>query len=323
MAAAFHLEAEKVRIIVPDFGGGFGGKHTGECAVEAARLARGVNKPVALQWTRAEEFTWASFRPAAVMDVGAKLDESGKIAGWYFVNLNAGGSGLGTPYRVGQRLEEYVPCEAPMRHGSYRALAATPNHFARESFMDELAGRAGADPLDFRLTQLENPRLRAVLELAAEKFGWRARSERKRKAGTGMGLACGTEKGSFVATCVEVEMEGDRPRVRRVVQAFECGKILNPDNLLSQNQGCIVQGLGPVLSEESRFEGGKMLNASLFEYEVPKVGDVPEIEVHLLDRADLPPVGAGETPLVTVAAAVGNGVFDATGKRARALPIRV
>jgi isoquinoline 1-oxidoreductase len=154
LAGAFHVPEEKVRVIVPDFGGAYGGKHTGECAVEAARLARRAGRPVSLQWTRQEEFTWASFRPAAVMDVAATLDDSGGIAGWYFVNLNAGASGVETPYKVGRSTSKYVACDAPMRHGSYRALAATANNFARESFMDELANVAGKDPLEFRLAHL-------------------------------------------------------------------------------------------------------------------------------------------------------------------------
>jgi isoquinoline 1-oxidoreductase len=121
-----------------------------------------------------------------------------------------------------------------------------------------------------------------------------------------------------------VDREKGVPRVTRIVQAYECGKVMNPENLLSQNQGAVVQALGPILAESSEFADGRMVNASMFEYRVPRAGDVPAaIEVHLLDRPDLPSAGAGETPLVTVAPAVGNAVFDAVGVRARELPIRV
>ena len=124
-------------------GGGFGGKHTGEVAVEAARLAKAADKPVSLKWTREEEFTWAYFRPAAVMDTEASLDENGKLTSWYFININAGGSAVESPYRV-KKTSRTVSSEPPLRHGSYRALASTANNFARESFMDELAAIAGA-----------------------------------------------------------------------------------------------------------------------------------------------------------------------------------
>lgn len=324
LAGAFHLPEEKVRVIVPDFGGGFGGKHTGECAVEAARLARAAGKPVALQWTRHEEFTWAYFRPAGVMDLEASLDGSGGVTSWYHLNINSGPQGVETPYRAAKKLCRHVPCDAPMRHGSYRALASTANNFARESFVDELAHAAGRDPLEYRLAYLEDPRLRAVLELAAEKFTWTAKRERQQ--GGGIGLACVAEKGSFVASCAEVVVhpESGDLRVVRIVQAFECGKVVNPENLRSQNQGGIVQALGPVLREASEFEAGRMANASLFAYRVPRAADVPEqLDVHLLDRPDLPSAGAGETPLIAVAPAVANAVFNAIGFRVRQLPIKI
>ena len=153
-----------MRVVVPDFGGGFGGKHTAEAAVEAARLAQAAGKPVSLRWTREEEFTWAYFRPAALIETEASLDEKGALTSWHFININSGGSGLDTPYRSGNARCQFLRSDTPLRQGSYRVLAATANNFARESFMDELAAAAGADPLDFRLAHLENPRLRAVLE---------------------------------------------------------------------------------------------------------------------------------------------------------------
>jgi isoquinoline 1-oxidoreductase len=211
-----------------------------------------------------------------------------------------------------------------VRQGSYRTLAATANNFARESFMDELAQAAGTDPLAFRLAHLENPRLRAVLEAVAERFDWRSKKN-KRAPGTGVGLACGTEKGSYVAACVEVVVDRQRAAivVRRVCQVFECGAVLNPDNLLAQMQGCIIMGLGGALREEMRFDKGKVLNASLKQYLVPRFKDVPELDLHLLDRPDLPSAGGGETPIIAVAPAVANAVCHATGLRLRALPLRL
>jgi isoquinoline 1-oxidoreductase len=186
--------------------------------------------------------------------------------------------------------------------------------------MDELAAAAGADPLDFRLAHLENPRLRAVLEAAASRFNWKERAAKKTPK-TGVGLACGTEKGSYVAACVEIRIEESKIMVRRVCQVYECGAILNPENLLSQVQGAIIMGLGPALREEMRFENGEMLNASFRRYQVPRFEDMPELDIHLLNRPDLASAGAGETPIMVVAPAIANAVFHATGTRVRTMPI--
>ncbi|HEV2293122.1 MAG TPA: molybdopterin cofactor-binding domain-containing protein [Tepidisphaeraceae bacterium] len=326
VAGAFHIPQDKVRIIVPDFGGGFGGKHTGETAVEAARIAKAAAKPLALRWTRAEEFTWASFRPAAAIECAAALDADGKLAAWHFVNINSGRSSIDPPYRVGEKDIHSVETDAPLRHGSYRALASTANTFARESFMDELALAAGKDPLAFRLDHLDEPRLRAVLETAAAKFGWSAqRRASKSTAGRGIGLACGTDKGSVVAACAEVAVNqatGDI-KVLRVTQAFECGKITSPENLRSQVEGAIVMGLGPALREAMVFQDGKIGNASFWKYAVPRIKDLPPLDIHLLDRPDLPSVGAGETPLIAIAPAIANAVCHAIGDRLRAMPLRL
>ena len=319
---AFHLSEDHVRVIVPDFGGGFGGKHTGEVAEEAARLAQAASRPVSLRWTREEEFTWAYFRPAALIEAEASLDDKGTLTSWHFININSGGSAVDTPYRSGKTRCQFLRSETPLRQGSYRVLAAAANNFARESFMDELAAAAGTDPLDFRLAHLENPRLRAVLETAASRFNWKERASKK-SPNTGVGLACGTEKGSYVAACVEVGISQGNITVRRVCEVFECGAILNPDNLLSQVQGAIIMGLGPALREEMRFENGEMLNASFRKYHVPRFQDVPALDIHLLNRPDLASAGAGETPIVVIAPAIANAVFHATGFRVRAMPIEV
>jgi CO/xanthine dehydrogenase Mo-binding subunit len=322
LARAFHISEEHVRVVVPDFGAGYGGKHSGETGIEAARLAKAVGKPVCLRWTRQEEFTWAYFRPAAAIEIEAGLDGQGKLTSWHFININSGASAIDTPYNAGRARSHYVNSSAPLRQGSYRGLAATANNFARESFMDELAGAAGSDPLEFRLAHLENPRLRAVLEAAAEKFNWKERVKKKNPS-VGVGLACGTEKGSYVAACAEIGLEDGKIVVRHVCEAFECGAILNPTNLHSQVQGAIIMGLGPALHEAMEFENGAITTASFRKYQVPRFADVPELEIHLLNRPDLPSVGAGETPIIAVAPAIANGVFHATGNRIRQMPIRL
>ena len=190
--------------------------------------------------------------------------------------------------------------------------------------MDELAGAAGADPLEFRLAHLDHPRLRAVLETAAERFKWRERVK-KQTPNVGVGLACGTEKGSYVATCAEIEIDRAQSKiiVRRLCEVFECGAILNPNNLLSQVQGNMIMALGPALREEMRFDGGRMRNASFQKYLVPRFDDVPELDIHLLNRPDLESAGGGETPNIAVAPAIANAVFRATGTRIREMPIRL
>ena len=324
LARTFHLPEDRVRVVIPDFGGAFGGKHTGECAVEAARLARSANKPVCLRWTREEEFTWAYFRPAAVIDAEASLNSEGKIATWHFVNINSGPNAVETPYAVGKTHCQYVTSKPPLRHGSYRGLAATANNFAREVFMDELAAAAGVDPLEFRLGHLENPRLRAVLEKAATEFRWQERAKKK-AADVGIGVACGSEKGSFVAACVEVELDRaeKRLKVRHVCEAFECGAIVNPINLRAQVEGAIVMGLGAALREDMEFEGGKILNGSFGRYRVPRFEDMPELDIHLINRLDLPSAGAGETPIIVIAPAIASAVFRATGRSVQAMPVEV
>ncbi len=323
LAAELGVPEDNVRVIVPDTGGGFGGKHSGETAVEAARLARAAKRPVSLQWTREEEFTWAYFRPAALIETRAGLASNRRLTAWEFSNYNAGASALRSPYDIANVREQFIYCESPLREGSYRVLAATANNFARESFMDEAAAAAGEDPLEFRLAHLQEGRLRDVLKAAAARFRWRERRSR-RSGNRGIGLACGTEKGSFVAACVEVETDREQGNIRvlEVCSAFECGAIINPRNLQAQVEGCIIMTLGGALTEEIAFEHGRILNNRFSRYPVPRFRDVPPIDCVLLDRPDLPSVGAGETPMIAVPPAVANAVHDACGTRVRTMPVR-
>jgi isoquinoline 1-oxidoreductase len=320
LASAFRIPVEQVRVLVPDTGSAYGGKHSGECAIEAARLARAAGQPVKLVWSRVEEFTWAYFRPAALIDIRSAALSDGTLAAWDFSDYNAGTAGLQTPYNVSNSRTVFNQSDSPLRQGSYRALAAVANNFARETNMDELAVRAGIDPLQFRLRNLHEPRMRAVLEAAARRFGWTGNTA---APGRGIGIACGTEKGGFVATCAEVELErtGGDVRVVRIVAAFECGAVVNPDGLRTQVEGCIVMGLGGALWEAIEFESGRILNARLSQYRVPRMRDIPPIDVVLLDRKDLPSAGAGEAPIVAIAPALGNAIFSATGTRLRSLPL--
>jgi isoquinoline 1-oxidoreductase len=207
-----------------------------------------------------------------------------------------------------------------LRSGSYRGLAATANHFARETHMDALARAANMDSLDFRMKNLSDPRLRAVLETAAKSFGW---PRKKTQEGQGFGVACGYEKGSYVATFAEVAVDktSGAVRIARMVEAFECGAIVNPDGLRNQVVGAMIQGLGGALFEAIEFENGRIKNPHFASYRVPRFRDVPEIEAILMDRKDIPSAGAGETPIMAVAPAIGNAIFDATGVRLNNLPM--
>jgi len=323
LARAFKLSNDRVRLIVPDMGGGFGGKHTGEAAEEAARLARAAGHPVAVHWTRAEEFTWAYFRPAALIECKAGLTDTGSLVAWDFTNINAGGSAIDPPYTIRHTRTLSAGSDSPLRQGAYRCLAATANNFARESFMDEMAAAAGKDPLAFRMEHLNNPRIRNVLEAAARRFNWSQRKQNS-NAERGVGLACGTEKNSVVAACVEVAIDRSEGKIQvlEVCEAFECGPIINPDNLVSQVQGCICMGLGPALREAVVFENGKIMSNGFHAYRVPRFQDIPKIDVLLVENRDIPSAGGGETPIIAVAPAIANAVFGATGVRLRSMPLQ-
>jgi isoquinoline 1-oxidoreductase len=320
LATAFGIDEDQVRVIVPDTGAAYGGKHTGEVAVEAARLARVGGRPVKLVWTREEEFSWAYVRPAGVIDISSAVRADGTLTAWEFHNYNAGAAGMRPPYRVPHQRIIYHPAQSPLRQGSYRALAATANSFARETHLDELAHLLGLDPLDFRLRNLEDARLRAVFAAAAERFGW---GRRQPAPDHGWGIAGGVEKGGYVAACAEVRVDPESGAVQalRVVQAFECGAIINPNGLRNQIEGAIVQGLGGALFEAIDFADGRILSDRFSRYRTSRFADLPAIETVLLDRKDLPSAGAGEAPIIAIAPALGNAIFAACGVRLRALPL--
>ena len=324
LAEAFHIPEDRIRVIVPDTGSAYGGKHSGEYAVEAARLARGAGKPVKLVWSRSEEFSWAYFRPAGVIDVKSGVRLDGTITAWEFHNYNSGSSGIQTKYDLPNTLIQFHASDSPLKQGSYRGLAAVANHFAREVHIDELAQTVKMDPLEFRLKNIKDKRLRDVLQAAVTSFGW---GKTKPAPNHGIGLSCGFEKNGYIATCAEIALEKgfdkDRVEVRivRVVEAYDCGAVVNPLHLKNQIEGSIVQAIGGALFESIQFANGKILNPRFATYRVPRFTDLPAIEVVLVDRKDLPSAGAGETPIVGLAPAVANAIFNASGVRLRSLPL--
>jgi nicotinate dehydrogenase subunit B len=319
LSDAFSLPKEKVRVIVPDTGSGYGGKHSGEAAIEAARLAKETGKPVKILWTREEEFTWAYFRPGGVIEVSSGVKKDGTISAWKFYNYNSGPAAIDTQYNIAHQENVHIPSKTPLKQGSYRGLASTANVFARESHIGDLARLVKMDQLDFRLKNLKNDRLKAVTEAASKAFGW---NTNVRQAGRGYGLAIGFDKGGYVAACAEVVVNGNKEvKVVRITQAFECGAIVNPAHLENQVMGSIVQGLGGALFEAVDFADGKILNPHLSAYRVPRFRDVPKIEIILVNRPDLPSAGAGEASIIGIAPAIRNAILDASGVGLKTLPL--
>jgi isoquinoline 1-oxidoreductase len=314
VAAALDVDEARVRVIVPPTGGGFGGKHGGDVATEAAVMAREVGAPVKVSWSRHEEFTSGTLRPAAVIDVAGATTPDGELIAWTFTNINSGAAAISIPYPVANQRIVYQPASSPLLQASYRALAATANNFARESQIDELAHQLEMDPVEFRLRNLDDERLATVLRAAAQRFGWLA-------AGAGRGIALGVEKGGRVATVAEVGNADDDLRVIRLVTAYECGAVVNPKTVINQIEGATIMALGGALFEAIHFTDGVITNGSFSSYRVPRISDVPPIDVVLIDRPDLSPAGAGETPMICVAPAIANAVFDLSGIRLRSLPL--
>jgi isoquinoline 1-oxidoreductase len=283
-------------------------------ALEAARLAKAAGKPVRVAWTRDEEFVRAYCRPAALITVRSGLSAEGRIAAWDFHNYNSGPASLAVPYAIPHYWCGFHRARSPLRQGAYRSLAAVANTFARETHVEELAALHGQDPVEFRLRNLENPRTRAVIERAAQAFGWG-------KTRTAAGMACNLEKDAHMALFAELDAKHPGVRVRRMVFAFDCGAVLNPDYLRNQITGALIQGMGGALFEELRYDRRQVLNHRLSDYRVPRFADVPEIEVILVDRRDVTPAGAGESPITVVAPALAAALHRATGKRSQSLPL--
>jgi nicotinate dehydrogenase subunit B len=331
LAQHFEISEDKVRVISPEIGGAFGGKSIYAAAAEAARLARVADRPVRVAYSRAEETTWSTFRPAALIEVKSGFQSDGTIVAWEFRAYHAasgptaqigrirGRRGSQTPYNVQNVKVTVASADSPLSAGSYRSLGGAVNHFARESHIDEIAEAVGMDPVELRLRNLTHPRFRRVLEAAAQRFGW---SGAKPPSKRGVGVAIGLDVGSYVATCVQLEVLASEVKVQRVSVALDCGLTVNPEGVANQVEGSIVMGMGTALYEAIDFEGGHVLNAGFTRYRVPRINDAPAIDVALVGDPDTPSTGAGEPAIVPIAAAIANAVFDMTGQRHRELPIQ-
>jgi isoquinoline 1-oxidoreductase len=327
IAGAIGFPAEKVRVITPFVGGGFGGKTNNQEAVEAARLAKLAGKPVQVMWSREEEFFYDTFRPAAIVKINSGVDAAGKMAFWDYDVYFAGERGAAQFYTVPNHRTVSRgsgfggPASAhPFATGAWRAPGNNTNTFARESQIDIMAAGAGIDPVEFRLNNLSDERMIRVLKAAAEKFGWTpAKSPSKR----GFGVACGIDAGSYVAGIAEVEVDKAKGtvRVKRVVCAQDMGVVINPEGATIQLEGCVTMGLGYTLTEEVHFKGGQVLDTNYDTYELPRFSWVPKIETVLIKNNETPPQGGGEPAIILMGALVANAICDATGARLFQLPM--
>ena len=327
VAEALGLSAEKVRVITPYVGGGFGGKTFNLQAVEAARLAKAVGKPVQVMWSREEEFYYDTFRPAAIVKIRSGFEDSGKMAFWDYSVYFAGDRGAPQFYTVpNHRTQAYGSGFGgrgnahPFGTGAWRAPGNNTNTFARESQIDIMAAAAGVDPVEFRLKNLSDPRMIRVLKAAADKFGWKpAKAPSKR----GYGVACGTDAGAYVAAIAEVAVDAGKGtvQVKRVVCAQEMGIVVNPEGAKIQMEGCITMGLGYCLTEEIHFHGGTITDTNFDTYEIPRYSWVPHIETVLVEANDIPPQGGGEPAIILMGGLVANAIHDATGARLFHLPM--
>jgi CO/xanthine dehydrogenase Mo-binding subunit len=326
VAQAIGLSAENVRVITPFLGGGFGGKSRGQQAIEAAKLAKLVGKPVQVAWTRAEEFFYDSFRPAAVVKIRSGTAGSGAIVLWDYGVYFAGERGAQQFYNIPHhRTASYSKWSGeggahPFATGPWRAPANNTNTFARESQIDAMAAKVGMDPVAFRLQNLTDERMVRVLKAAAEAFGW---TPAKAPSGRGFGVACGTDAGSYVASMAEVQVDKKtgHVQVKRVVCVQDMGLVINPEGARLQMEGGVTMGLGYALAEEIHFKGGRIKDLNFDTYELPRFPGVPQIKTVLVPADDLPPQGGGEPAIICMGGLVANAIHDATGVRLFQLPM--
>ncbi|MDX1437029.1 MAG: molybdopterin cofactor-binding domain-containing protein, partial [Anaerolineales bacterium] len=343
-AVAETLGRDEQEIVVHPMllGGGFGRKIDESVAVEAARLSKAAGRPVQVGLNRTEDFRTGFIRPPTHHLLRAVLDESGKIQALEHQQASGEvalpfipplfGEILGTDFGAwrGATIHYGIPNkettawvnQLPVPTGWWRGLGLLPNSFAIESFMDELAYTAKIDPLEFRLMHLPDdergPRLRRVLEMAAEKGGW----GESLPPGSGRGIACISDVGTLVAEVAEVTIDGDRITVNRVSAAVDPGLIINPDGVKAQTQGAITMGLSSTLLEEVTIEEGVLVRGNFDRYPLLRNSEAPAIDVGLV-QSGTTPSGVGEPPIGPISAAVANAVFAASGQRLRRLPLKL
>jgi nicotinate dehydrogenase subunit B len=362
LAKVLGIDTKDIRCIHAEGAGCYGHNGADDVALDAAVLARATaGRPVKLQWMREDEFGWEPYGSAMVMKLAGGLDTQGNVVAWTHelwshphstrpgsssgVNLLAARY-LGRPsppvppadvpqpsggsdrnaiplYEFGHvKVVKHYLAQAPLRTSALRTLGGYANVFALESFVDELAGAAGADPLEFRLRHLRDARGRAVLEAAAQRAAWRPGANGDGAAGRGVGFARYKNLASYCAVIADVTVErgSGRVRVTRAVAALDAGEIVNPDGVTNQIEGGIIQSTSWTLKESVRFDRTRVLTRSWTDYPILRFDEVPEVDVVLLDRPGERFLGVGEAAQGPAAAAIANAIAHATGRRLRALP---
>ncbi len=357
-AAALNLPRDKVRTIYLDGAGCYGMNGHDDASIEAAMLSQAVGRPVRVQWSRQDELGWDPKGPPQLLELRGSLTADGRIDAWHtemwlpratanlewvplLSPLAAGlpqpqgqSTGLvtqnGDPSYSAQAVRVVVHWlgAAPLRPSNIRAPGKVANCFAVESFVDELAARAKADPLQFRLRDLTNPRGREVLTRMALRMGWTARpspqaaSSARLQSGRGMAYIHYKHNETYVAIGMEVDVRRDTGeiQVKRIVCAHDCGLMINPGAVRAQVEGNILQTLSRTLHEETQFDRSRVTSVDWASYPLLRFPEVPQLDIELIDRRMEPPLGAGEAASSPVPAALANAVFDATGVRLRTVP---
>jgi len=362
LALTLDLPVDKVRVIYTSGPGSYGRNDADDCAMDAAVLAKAVGKPVRLQYMREEGTGWDPKGPASIHKARAALDATGKVTGYEFtskgfsrldVNTNGGkphdtlsgqtlgvalksGDGFGVPAEsyafdnkrmAWETIPPLLDRSSPLRTAHLRDPVGPQIHFASESFIDEVAAAVNADPIEFRLRHIKEPRDIAVIKAAAEKAKWDTRpSPRRDQSGnkvSGRGIAYSQRNGTRVAIVAEVDIDRSTGKIwaRKFTVAHDCGQIINPDGLVKCVEGNIVQGVSRTLWEEVTFDRKSVTSVDWLTYPILDITETPaEVNVVLINHPDLPPSGAGEPSIRPLAAAIANAIFDATGVRIRRVP---
>jgi nicotinate dehydrogenase subunit B len=362
LSKALKLPANAIRCVHAEGAGCYGHNGADDVTVDAALLARAVpGRPVRLQWMRDDEFKWEPYGAAMVMRAKAALGSDGKIAdweyelwsnthttrpastngtnvlaAWYLAEPQAMGPPTSPPQPAGggdrnaiplydfpnQRVMHHFVQDMPIRVSALRTLGAYANVFALESFMDELAAAAGADPVAFRLAHMKDPRARAVIEAVAKKAAWKEGEKGDGTRGRGIGFSKYKNLACYVAVIADVEIDRATGvvRVPRAFAAVDSGLIINPDGLSAQIEGGIVQSVSWTLKEEVRFDKNGILATDFATYPILTMPEAPKVEIELINRPNERPLGAGEGSQGPVVAAVANAFAHATGRRVRDLP---
>ena len=360
LARVLGVAQDDIAVMHMEGAGCYGHNGADDVACDAVLIARAQpGRPVRVQWTREDEFAWEPYGPPMVVRLQGTLDSEGCVSSWthdlwsHAHSTRPGGKGgvnllaawhlerpleaaqpANPPLPAGgshrnaipmydfpnQRITNHLVRSAPLRTSALRSLGAHANVFAIESFIDELAAAAGADPVQFRLRHLKDPRGRAVIEKVAEAAGWRAREQGDGERGRGIGFARYKNLGCYVAVIVEVTA-GETLKVVRAWAAVDVGQVINPDGVVNQIEGGIVQTVSWTLKERVLFDRERVTSRNWDDYPILMFDEVPEVHVTLIDRPELPPLGAGEGAQGPTAGAIGNAIFNALGVRLRDMPI--